>query len=172
MDISWGRWNSTVDENWVVVTQVDENLVVLSAGDYFAAVNPTDIAQLTGSHQYATGIASSFIGSGSAGDISDLVASMNVDFSTGSITNGNLQLSVADQIWSIDFDGDVRNGAVSLIGGDGSLLDSSGLVSNAINANLGGVFAGPSGEVFVGGFGLLDEMNPFNSVEGIFTLER
>jgi hypothetical protein len=66
----------------------------------------------------------------------------------------------------------VNNGIVGLSANNGSLVDSSGLVSQSINADLGGVFSGANGEAFVGGFDLLDQVNPINTVEGIFTIER
>lgn len=170
--ITWGKWDKALAENWLVVAQIEDDLVRLSTGDYFANVNPTEVAKLQGSHHFATGIASAFIGSGSAGLISDVNASMDVDFANGVISNGNLSVSVADQLWSIGFDGLVHNGIVGLTANNGSLVDSSGLVSQSIDADLGGVFSGANGEAFVGGFDLLDQVNPINTVEGIFTIER
>ncbi len=172
LGILWGRWDATLDENWAVLAQSDSEQMLISAGDYFAKGSPTDIAQLTGSHHYSTTIASSFIGSGSAGNVSSVVASMNVDFAAGSIANGSLQLAVADQVWAVLFGGITQNGSVVLNVGSGTLTDSSGLVSNVIKANLNGAFTGPGGEAFVGGFDLLDQLNPFNSVQGLYSIDR
>ncbi|MDA0280022.1 MAG: hypothetical protein O3C29_06270 [Proteobacteria bacterium] len=170
--VSWGRWDNSVDDNFVVISQVDDNLVLVATSDYLAQVNPAPIGKLTGSHNYATTIASSFIGNGSAGDISSLIAGMSVDFETGVIDQGTLAVLVADQAWNIEFEGSVNNGLVELNASSGQLLDSTGIISNSINANLGGVFSGNTGSAFVGGFDLIDEMNTYNTVNGLFTIER
>ena len=97
---------------------------------------------------------------------------MNVNFDTGVINNGSLQVQVADQAWSVSFDGTVQGGAVDLNAIGGQLMDSSGIISNAIDASLGGAFTGNHGEAFVGGFELIDSLNQFNTVDGLFTIER
>ena len=51
-------------------------------------------------------------------------------------------------------------------------MDPTGVISNQIDASLGGAFTGGNAEAFVGGFELLDAMNSLNNVEGIFTIER
>jgi len=45
------------------------------------------------------------------------------------------------------------------------------LISNQIDAKLGGVFTGNNVEAFVGGFDLLDTHNPGNVSEGLYTIE-
>ena len=145
---------------------------MVATSEYLAQVNPTAFGNLTGSHNYATSIASSFIGSGSAGDVSSLLADMSVNFDTGLISQGNLDILVADQAWSVEFNGSINNGVADLNAMNGQLMDSTGLISNSIDANLGGVFSGETGEAFVGGFDLIDEINSLNTVNGLFTIER
>jgi hypothetical protein len=41
-----------------------------------------------------------------------------------------------------------------------------------VYGNLDGVFTGADGEAFVGGFDLLDEVNGFNQVNGLYIIER
>ena len=156
----------------MLVTRVDDELVLVATSDYLAQVNPTSIANLSGSHNYSTTVISSFIGSGSAGDISDVIAGMQVDFDSGAISQGSLDILVNDQSWAIEFDGSVRHGIVDLNAVNGQLFDNSGLISNSIDANLGGVFTGDTGDTFVGGFDLIDELNSFNTVNGLYTIER
>ena len=145
---------------------------MVATSEYFAQVNPAPLAKLTGSHSYTTTVISSFIGSGSAGDISSLLAGMQVDFESGIISQGSLDILVNDQSWAIEFDGSVRHGIVDLNAVNGQLFDNSGLISNSIDANLGGVFIGDTGSAFFGGFDLIDEMNSFNTVNGLYTTER
>jgi hypothetical protein len=131
------------------------------------------VANLVGSGSYGSTLASSFIGSGSAGDVTQVVAGLDVDFNTGTISNGSLQVEVAgSQAWDIDFAGSVNNGLVDLNSLGGTLSDPGGIISHSIDANLGGVFTGISADAFVGGFDLIDELNQFNHVDGIYTIER
>ena len=171
-NIAWGKWNNSIDNNWVVVQQLDDELVQISTSNYFAEANPTPVANLKGSHNYTTGIASSFIGSGNVGDINSLIAAMDVNFDNGSINNGSLEILSGGQSWSVDFDGLINQGSVNLNMIDGLLIDSSGLISNSIGGDLGGVFSGNKAETFVGGFDLIDEINTLNHVDGLFTIER
>jgi hypothetical protein len=106
------------------------------------------------------------------GEISSLIAGMSVDFEIGVIDQGTLAVLVADQTWAIEFGGSVLNGVVDLNATSGQLLDSTGIISNSIDTNLGGVFSRNTGSAFVGGFDLIDEMNTYNTVNGLFTIER
>jgi len=58
------------------------------------------------------------------------VAGMEVNFDNGVISNGNLQVGVADQAWSVAFDGAISNGAVNLNAIGGQLIDVTGAISN------------------------------------------
>jgi hypothetical protein len=172
-DIGWGAWENPVEQNWVTVETQQDGTAALSTDDYLATVNPTPVANLQGSASYASGPASSFIGSGSAGVVTDLVAAMDVDFNSGAISNGNLQVQVAgSEVWSLGFDGAIANGNVQLDAIGGQLRQQGSVVSDAIDANLGGVFTGPQGEAFVGGFDMVDQLNLVNEVNGLYTIER
>jgi hypothetical protein len=117
--------------------------------------------------------ASSFIGSGNAGDLSQVVAGMGVDFDTGTISDGSLIVEVGgSQVWNLGFAGSINGGAVELDMTTGQLSDFSGVISNSIEAELGGVFTGNNAEAFVGGFDLSDQLNTVNQVNGIYTINR
>ena len=79
---------------------------------------------------------------------------------------------VGSQTWEIDFAGSINNGLVDLNSLGGTLSDLGGLISSSIEANLGGVFTGIGADAFVGGFDLINEMNQFNQVDGIYIIER
>jgi hypothetical protein len=128
---------------------------------------------MQGSANYGSAAASSFIGSGNAGDLSQVVAGMGVDFDTGMISDGKLMVEVGgSQVWDLGFEGSINGGAVELNMTSGQLSDFRGVISNSIEADLGGVFTGNNAEAFVGGFGLLDQINAVNQVNGIYTIER
>lgn len=59
-----------------------------------------------------------------------------------------------------------------LLSRGGTLSDPGGLISNSIDANLGGVFTGVHAEAFVGSFDLVDQLDQFNHVNGIYTIEK
>ena len=172
LHIAWGKWDNPVAENWVLVNRSDGDLTRISTSQHMADLTATPVANLQGTHSYASSDVSSFIGSGSAGSITNLEAGFEVDFETGAITNGNLMLLVSDQSWAIDFDGSIVSGAVSLNPLAGELSNIGGIISNEIDASIGGVFTGENAEAFVGGFDLIDAINPINFVDGIYTIER
>lgn len=171
-DIAWGKWNNPIDNNWVVVQQLEDELVQISTSNYFAELNTAPVANLRGNHSYTTGIASSFIGSGNVGDVDSLLAAMDVDFDNGTISHGSLEILSGGQSWTVGFDGLVNKGQVDLNMNNGQLMDASGVISNSIGGDLGGVFTGIKGEAFVGGFDLIDEINTLNRVDGLYTIER
>jgi hypothetical protein len=172
-NINWRSWDNPIEENWVVVKAGADALTELQTSNHLAVIDATPVANLTGSGSYGSSAASSFIGSGSAGAVTQVVAGLDVDFNTGAISNGNLQIAVAgSQAWDIDFAGSVQNGMVDLNAIGGTLSDPGGLISHSIEANLGGVFTGANAEAFVGGFDLIDELNQFNRVDGLYTIER
>jgi hypothetical protein len=171
--VTWGAWDNPIAENWVVINQVDENLTTLSTQDFIADVNPTAVANMQGSANFESTAASSFIGSGNAGDLSQVVAGMGVDFDTGTISDGSLIVEVGgSQVWNLEFAGSINGGAVELDMTTGQLSDFSGVISNSIDAELGGVFTGNNAEAFVGGFDLSDQLNTVNQVNGIYTINR
>ena len=93
--IDWGTWNNPVEDNWVIVNSSKNGAVELQTSNHVATHNPTSVANLQGSGSSAYTAASSFIGSGSAGDVTQVVAGIGVDFNTGMISNGSLQVAVA-----------------------------------------------------------------------------
>ncbi|MEQ8954548.1 MAG: hypothetical protein RL120_10470, partial [Gammaproteobacteria bacterium] len=76
------------------------------------------------------------------------------------------------QAWAVNFDGAINNGMVNLNSLGGTLIEGGAMISDQIDASLGGVFTGGQAEAFVGGFEMLDQLNQFNTVEGIYTIER
>ena len=172
-NVTWGAWDNPVEQNWVVVEQNNPDLTTVGTQDYLAEVNPTPVANLQGSASYDTTVASSFIGSGNAGDVTQVVAGMDVDFNSGAITAGQLSVEVAgSQVWNVGFNGSVNNGLVDLNMTSGQLSDFGNVLSNSIEADLGGVFTGDGAEAFVGGFDLVDQINIINQVNGLYTIEQ
>jgi hypothetical protein len=173
LDVTWGAWDNPASGNWVVVEQADNSLVTLSTSDYLASINPTPVAALHGSAVYASGPASGFIGSGSAGEVTQVLAGLNVDFDSGAISEGRLRVTVGEtQIWTLGFAGQLDAGVVTLNATAGELLQAGTVISDQIQADLGGVFTGSNADAFVGGFDLFDKLDAINEVNGLYTIER
>ena len=177
--ISWGPWANQVTQNFVVVTPIDADNATISSGDFLANVNPAPISSMTGTfHSYQNGDHASYVGSASAGSILGVFAHLHVDFDSGAITDGRLDVDVGVtgmhtiQTWPLGFTGSVSGGVASLNSSGGSLSDLGGLVSSSIGATLGGLFTGDSATWFVGGFNLIDMLNDSNSVQGLYVIER
>ncbi len=171
--VDWGQWDNPLASNWGVAIAGDESGARVSSGEFFADAIPTQLANMQGSASYASTDQSAFIGSGSAGQLTDVVASMGVDFDTGAITDGSLMVEVAgSQTWDIGFAGSISGGAVDLNMTSGQLFNFSEIISSSIDADLGGIFTGDYAEAFVGGFDLVDQIDSLNQVNGIYTIER
>lgn len=163
---AWGAWNEPVPAH------IAQSLTI-SAGDYSLDLIPTEVANLTGAYQYSN--VTGFEGSGSAGNLTNVLAGFDVDFNTGVIANGMLSVAVADtQHWLLGFDGMVEQGIVDLNSLGGSVTDLTATLDSLseIDGTLSGAFTGEHGESFVGGFELLDLHNDMNTVDGIYTVER
>ena len=108
----------------------------MQTSNHVATHNPTSVANLQGSGSSASTAASSFFGSGSAGDVTQVVAGIGVDFNTSMISNGCLQVAVAgSQAWDIDFAGSINNGMVDLNSIGGTLSDT-GVLSVALSRQI------------------------------------
>lgn len=169
--ISWGPWNNPVASNWVSVSR-NEVVAIVSTSEYMATVNPSELAGMQGQYRYGSTPESNFVGQGNLGAVTDLVAGFEVDFSTGTISNGNLLLRMGNQDWAVDFNGQLSAGIAQLNPVAGQISSDGAVLSNAVDASLGGVFTGNTAESFVGGFDLVNPLDPTNQVNGLFTLER
>tara|TARA_B100001964_G_scaffold210102_1_gene244165 strand:+ start:42279 stop:42881 length:603 start_codon:yes stop_codon:yes gene_type:complete len=54
----------------------------------------------------------------------------------------------------------------------GSVDDTDLTATDPTDGSLGGAFTGNQGEAFLGGFELIDSLDQFNTVDGLFTIER
>ncbi len=170
--INWGSWNNPVPLDVVQFIESTDGSVKITTSDFFADVNPAPVANLTGNFQYASSSAA-FVGHGNTGAISNVAVSMGVDFDSGAIFDGTLDVQVPDQTWSVQFGGAISGFAANLDLIGGQILGGGTIpISTSITGSMGGIFAGAEGETFVGGFELLDAVNSLNTVEGIYAVDR
>jgi len=164
--VQWGAWNEPVPEYLA-------SKMTISAGDYSVDLTPTEMGNLTGSYNYSSVV--DYQGHGSAGPLTNVQASFDVDFNSGEISDGLQSVDVADrQNWLLGFDGLIEQGIVGLnsLGGVMTEFSPTAELINPIEGDLSGAFTGAEAEAFVGGFELLDSQNALNTVEGIYTIER
>ncbi len=175
--VDWGNWNNTTIANLTGALESDANTLfnTLQLTPEFV------IKQLEGYWRYAESEGSGYGSGFSAGSFSDVDAQFDVDFDTGDINNGHLEVTAGTvaKRWHVHFDGTISNGSVTLTAEEESLTVTDVLTSANVplvgdkEANLGGAFTGADGSGFVGAFDLRDSapITP-NSVQGVFTLQK
>ena len=142
---------------------------------HWATLLPTDaaaIAARTGTVSYNNVVV--VHGGGSGGGpltTANVNFNANVNFDTGAVTAGALNINNGPEVWNMDFTGQVR----------GNVLDipKSALTGNVtvtptparpIEGDMGMVFTGNSGQALGGGFSLHEIGNPGRHVEGILVV--
>lgn len=202
-EVAWGRWDSSGSTDSAIIQFDPENglnTVVLDRNLFFASVQPTPQSQMPtmGSFSYVSGGLNGIgdnLGSGlgaiggGAGQnlpLDFLTAAFDLDFSTGLVSNGSIELayqfSGTESRWTGSFDGFV-NGAVADLQLQSLLLETflggsplTTEIGDLTRSEIGGVFTGPAAERFVGGFNFVaeDSLLPgaFEGVSGVFILDQ
>lgn len=175
--VDWGNWNNPTIANLTGALETDANTLfnTLQLTPEFV------IKQLEGYWRYAESAGSGYSTGLSAGSFSGVDAQFDVDFDSGDIRNGHLEVTAGtvEKRWHVHFDGTISNGSVTLTADEESLTVTDVLTSANVplvgdkEANLGGAFTGADGSGFVGAFDLRDSapITP-NSVQGVFTLQK
>ena len=171
--VSWGYWGefttSSVARN---VTNSGGSSGLLWAA--YEASDPTVVGSRTGSFSRFSNIADSLV-SGTQGAVSNLQVQMDVNFDTGNVTNGALSANTPNDTWVAVFDGQIQSGDLDLQMNGASVIDSSPATpSPARDASgfIAGDFIGANVEAIIGAFGLSEDANPSNHIEGVFVVEE
>ena len=207
-DVSWGAWGVSGSGDGPSITLNAAQSFDLNAGAIFASVNPTPASQMprSGTFSFASalqGVSEMLVawrgeGTGegvstSASGLSSFDFAMNVDFGTGQITAGSLDISLeapnynpslspsdpslASEIrWDSSFSGRVRGNVAELSIDtlaveyyEGGVPDSQVILDPLLNRSaMGGLFVGSSAQGFVGAFNFEAEVttNSFASQSG------
>jgi len=171
--VSWGYWGETTRDS---INGIAKN-VAQSTGSgllwtTYESSSIDSVLARSGTAQYNTVVDS--LVSGSQGPVSNLAIQMDVNFDSGNVTNGALSANTSRDTWIGVFDGKVQNGDLSLQLNGASVIDSNpATASPARDASgfIDGDFVGDQAQGVVGAFGLSEDNNNANHVEGVFVVE-
>ncbi|MDP1932471.1 MAG: hypothetical protein Q8L60_13540, partial [Gammaproteobacteria bacterium] len=173
MGIGWGAWDNPVGQNWNA-----DGLGQSEVNAYFDNISSAVPHNLTGSYDYGTSNpAAGFIGASSEGYIISVDANFRMNFDTGVISGGSLQVVEVDSYssdhynWNVSFDGTLNGGALSLNATNAEVALGSSPAVEA-TATLGGLFTGAGAEQFLGGFDLVKTSDADHFVQGLYTLTK
>jgi hypothetical protein len=194
-NISWGIWITEpgASGDKILLDEIEEDGVVNSSTEdgilaFWIAAERADINQLTGNAVFnATNLdctnASQCIGFADDGLVRSLSAQFDVNFNTGDITNGNLNLQTATDLdsaaistWDVNFSGSMIKDGVKQP--EFSTESLSGKINNNdanIVGNIGGIFVKP-GDKFAGAYnlGAIDDSGSGNHkhAAGVFSMDK
>ncbi len=171
--VSWGYWGSFSQSSFNDLPKSVSN----STGSgllwtAYGASSPESVLARSGTVQYNTVVDS--LVSGSQGPVSNLAIQMDVNFDTGHVTNGALSANTPGDTWIGVFDGKVQNGDLSLQLNGASVVDSNPTTASPprdASGFIDGDFVGSQAQGVVGAFGLSEDNNNANHVEGVFVVE-
>ncbi len=169
--VSWGYWGEfdtslatrTIDNN------TDNGLIWAT----YEATDPAIVSAKTGSFSRYETIVDSLI-SASAGAATNLQVQMDMNFETGNVTNGALSVNTPNETWVAVFDGKIESGDLDLQMNGASVINSDpGTPSTPSDASgfISGDFVGSNAEAVLGSFGLSEDADPSNHVEGVFIVK-
>ena len=201
--IRWGAWLTEPGKGIQIYEQKDDPNSAFSESNiheedkilaFWLAAERADINTLTGTAQFSNnGLDctdySQCIGFADDGLVQKLTGQFDVNFGTGAITNGNLNIEVSDDIsfgifgaeqgtaistWDVNFSGQMESGKPEFATNsvNGTITDNTGSqISNQVIGNVGGIFVDP-GDIFAGGYNLGTADGTDKHASGVFTLDK
>ncbi len=189
-NVAWGLWAADAthplefykDPNNPTAFETEQDVAV-----YWLAAERADVNTLTGTGTFSQTLDctdfSQCIGSANDGYVHKLDGKFDVNFNTGAVTNGALNIEVANDFnlsgnqttvttWDVQFQGTV-SGAGMHAGVDSANSHISGLTNctGCVNGEVGGIFVKP-GDGFAGGYNLRKTDNLEVHAEGVFLLDK
>lgn len=204
--IRWGAWLAEPGEGITIYEQKEDQLGFTESDihseerilAFWLAAERADISSLTGTAQFSSSSNtdctdySQCIGFADDGIVQAVTGQFNVNFDTGAITNGNLNINVTDDPnlfssdlgptvseWDVNFSGQLstdtsgsRLPEFTTNNINGVVKDGVGnQVSNQVIGNVGGIFVKP-GDVFAGGYNIGTADGTNKQTSGVFTLDK
>lgn len=146
--VSWGKWNGNID----ILATPNNTTPTFSENHnfYWVSAEAASLSSLRGEARFSGG--SDFMGDINGEAITNLNGSFDVNFDTGSITNGNLSFGHANENWAVTYDGSVLGANATMNNVQGNVTGSNAC-TQCVQGDIQGIFAKP-GDTFVGGFQL------------------
>lgn len=170
--VSWGYWgqfSSTLSAR-NVTNSTPSGLIWAT----YEATDPDVVAARTGSFERYDVINDSLL-SGTRGAVTNLAVQMDVNFDTGDVSNGALSANTPNDTWVAVFDGQIQAGDLDLQLNGASVIDSdpsTPSIPRDADGFIAGDFIGQNAEAIIGSFGLSENTDPTNHIEGVFILEK
>ena len=172
-EVSWGYWgefDSTLASR-NVSNSSDQGLLWAT----YEASDPSVVSARTGTFSRYENISDSLL-SATAGTASNLQVQMDVNFDSGAVSNGALSANTPNETWVAVFDGQITSGDLDLQMNGASVIDSdpnTEILPTPRDASgfIAGDFVGDNAEAILGAFGLSEDSNPDNNIEGLFIVE-
>jgi len=170
--VSWGFWGefSSSSSAQNIINPEDDGLLWAT----YEATDPDIVSARTGSFARYESINDSLL-SGSQGAVSNLAVQMDVNFDTGNVSNGALSANTPTDTWVAVFDGQIQAGDLDLQMNGASVIDSDPSTTSPprdAGGFIAGDFVGTNAEAIIGAFGLSEDANAANHIEGVFVVEE
>jgi len=172
--VQWGVWDGNVNP---IEIQVDLNDPAKIAQEYrpafWVTAIPTPIEairNLTGTVTYNQVLMAQGGGSGGMVNQANFLFSMDVNFGSGEITNGRMQIHNADA-WDVRFAGKIIGHDIDVVNSPATASISTVNGVPGVNVDIGTVFVGDRAQAAVGVFDLEQSGNPARHVEGVFLVQ-
>jgi len=197
-NIRWGAWLTEVNKG-IQINEYDVEGNSFSQDNeeeilaFWIAAERADINQLVGEATFsATSDCAKYgqcIGFADDGVVQNLTAQFDVDFTRGTISNGNLNIETTqdpdlgllggsgavESTWDVNFSGSMisdgeKKPEFQTQSINGTVTDSSG-THGGIIGNIGGIFVKP-GDTFAGGYNLGTTDGSNKHAAGVFSMEK
>ncbi|WP_020406140.1 FecR family protein [Hahella ganghwensis] len=169
-NISWGVWNTSGNNPVYIYEDPNDPSVLAKENEtvYWLTAEAANSTELTGTATFAA--TPEFIGSGSDGMVTGVTGSFDVNFDSGEVSNGSLNVMTVNQTWNVLMDGAYEKAQAHMDIIDGQISGSVNC-SNCVKGRMSGVFVAP-GDAFAGGFDMqkFDDRN--THVEGLMLMEK
>jgi len=164
--VHWGIWNGNPDPVLDLIDPLDPGRVrPIPDKVIWATVLPTppEVLMFRGDQVTLNQVAGA-LGASSNGPIGigDVTLTLDIDFASGQISNGRLNVLASPDLWQVDFDGKVKGSFAEL-----NLLPSSRVNGNPVAGQVGGVFTGAQGQAVLQAFDLVDGTSPARWAQGM-----
>ena len=131
---------------------------------------PDVVGAKTGTVYYGNTVG--YLAESTAGNVSDLSVTMDVNFGKAEVENGRIIVGDSTQVWDGYFDGQIENGDLSLNFQNGSVSAGTyGSHPRPVTGFIDGDFVGDNANAVTGAFGMIDNTDANNQVQGIFLVD-